>query len=243
MDTYRTEEEQVEAIKKFFKDYGTKVLLAIVIAVGAFVGIKSYQQNEASHREAASTYYNRLVESVPAQGELTDEQQTVFDAAYAALLKDYPESTYASYAALYKARFDVLDEKLDDAEKDLRWVVEQKANDEVTAIANLRLAKVLAANNKAEDALALVKQPQGGLNASYAETEGDILLQLNQPADALIAYEKAQAARVGRESMTSGILEMKIDSLKQDQDGKLFPYAADESADQTKDSANESAAK
>ncbi|CAA0082984.1 Uncharacterised protein [BD1-7 clade bacterium] len=226
MDSYRTEEEQVEAIKKFFKEYGTKVLVAVVVAAGAFFGIKSYQHNERSDREAASTYYNRMVEIVPAQGAVSDEDQPVFDAAYAALLKDFSDTTYASYAAFFKARMDVTDGNLDEAEKTLRWVVEQQVNDELVGLANLRLAKVLAANEKAEDALALVKQPQGGFASSYAETEGDILVQLGKNEEALTAYEKAEALRDGRESMTSRLLTMKIDSLKEGQQDKLHAFGA-----------------
>ena len=60
MSTYQTEEEQVEAIKKWWKENGKSVIGGIVLGfaiIGGWKGWQGYQQNQG---EAASQVYDAM---------------------------------------------------------------------------------------------------------------------------------------------------------------------------------------
>jgi predicted negative regulator of RcsB-dependent stress response len=79
-------------------------------------------------------------------------------------------------------------------------------------IARQRLARVLAAQNKAEDALKLLDgQVDKAFAASREELRGDLLVQLGRTDDAYAAYKKAKAS-LSEEAAVGG-LQMKLDDL------------------------------
>ena len=79
-------------------------------------------------------------------------------------------------------------------------------------IARQRLARVLAAQNKAEDALKLLDgDAEKAFLASREELKGDLLVQLGRADDAHGAYEKAKAA-LSDEAAVGG-LQLKLDDL------------------------------
>ena len=61
MDAYRTEEEQVEAIKRWWSENGKGVIAAVVIGVLGSVGWQSWQDRQVSQAEAASGIYQELL--------------------------------------------------------------------------------------------------------------------------------------------------------------------------------------
>lgn len=70
MSDYLTDEEQVDRLKKLWKDYGITVVVALVVGLGGVVGwdyLKSYQSGQA---QAAADLYNSYLEAA-ALGEPT----------------------------------------------------------------------------------------------------------------------------------------------------------------------------
>ena len=79
-------------------------------------------------------------------------------------------------------------------------------------IARQRLAQVLAAQNKAEDALKLLDgDADKAFLATREELKGDLLVQLGRTDDANKAYQKAKAA-LSDEAAVGG-LQIKLDDL------------------------------
>jgi predicted negative regulator of RcsB-dependent stress response len=111
-------------------------------------------------------------------------------------LKDeYRGSVYAQFAALHLARLAVNDGQIDTAEEELRWVLAMAdAGDDLHQVAQLRLARVVAAAGRQEEALGLLQGANSDFVASYAMARGDVLLQLGREAEALAAFESAAAA-------------------------------------------------
>ena len=62
MEVYSTENEQVDAIKQFFKNYGLTIVLAAVIGFGGVFGWKYWQSHQT----------NRLQESAGAFATVED---------------------------------------------------------------------------------------------------------------------------------------------------------------------------
>ncbi len=226
MDVYRTEEEQIEAIKKFFAEYGWKVVAAILVAVALYMGYHAWRHSQQTARDTASLYYDKLSESLKSSQDPTGEGRKQFDEAYAKLLEEYPSSIYASYAALHKARLDMLKPDLDAARKSLEWVVGAAVNANVTALARLRLARVEFAAGKTDRALELLSQEAGPYAADYAELKGDILVSGNKLPEALVEYKKALTSGGEAGKGTNKLLEMKIEDLSGADESKLYPVPA-----------------
>ena len=53
MDVYNTEEEQVEAIKKWWNENGKSIITGIIIGVIAIFGWRSYENHTAMQAKAA----------------------------------------------------------------------------------------------------------------------------------------------------------------------------------------------
>jgi len=95
----------------------------------------------------------------------------------------------------------------------LRAVMDHSEDEQLRVVARLRLARVLLADNKADDALAVVqKAPDGAFAARYDEVRGDGLFAKGEKGSALDAYRAALTA--GESGMVDdGQLQLKIQSL------------------------------
>lgn len=74
MDVYTTEEQQVEAIKKWWRDNGKAVVLGAVIGLGGLYGWRYYQAELETSREQASAQYTQVVNALAA-GDAQAEAQ------------------------------------------------------------------------------------------------------------------------------------------------------------------------
>lgn len=225
MESYRTEEEQVEALRRWWQENGRSTIMAIVIALSAGFGWQAWKSYDQQSTENASNIYQALLQSITVQ-DPTVEQQAV-SADLAVQLKDeYERSSYAQFAALHLASMAVSSDKLDDAETELRWVLSHadKGGD-VAQVTELRLARVLAAKGQEDQALEILQRAGSvAYAASYAMARGDVLLQMGRTDEARDAYADAQSlvAQSGGQ-VNLATLDQKLQSLN--------PRPARESAD------------
>ncbi len=195
MDVYRTEEEQVEAIKKWWKQNGNNLIMAVGVAILIIVGWQMWQDQKRAKGEAAATLYMELIEATKATAS-NDEETEANKATFNHLLKqiksDYADSRYAVLASLIAAKQLVSSNDADAAEAELRWALEQQPSRELELLIKLRLAKVLMVKGDYQAALALIEsQDAGALSSLYEELKGDLYLQLGDKNKARAAYKKA----------------------------------------------------
>lgn len=206
MEVYTTEEEQVDAIKKWWKENGKSVIWGFVIGsilVGAY-------QFWVSHREAqmasASIEFEQLLKEI---------DQNKYDAIIERggyLIDNFSESSYATMSALMIAKANLEQEDGTAAAEMYRWVISHAADSGMVDIARLRLARVLLVLNKPADALELLDKVAVEPNtATYAETKGDIYVELDQPEMARELYAKALS--LAPEQNDNIFLKMKMDNL------------------------------
>lgn len=197
MEAYRSEEEQVEALRRWWDENGRSIVVAVVVALAAGFGYQGWQEHQRGQRAQASDMYQAMIRSLGASGgsdvaapaELAEQLKTAF-----------PGSTYAQFAALHLAAFAVEEGRLDEAEAQLRWVLGKAGKGSDTArVAQLRLARVLAAAGETEQALSILDDNAGAYQASYALARGDILLGQGREDEARLAYSQvlAEAGQVG----------------------------------------------
>jgi predicted negative regulator of RcsB-dependent stress response len=147
---------------------------------------------------------------------LSPEQLKIAQQLAEQLKADYAGSTYAQFAALHLARVAVGDNDLAGAQAELRWVLSKadKGSD-IASIAQLRLARVLAASGESEQALAILDEgAAGAYRASYGVARGDILLSLGRAQEASEAYSSALAlAGEGGADIGLGSVQEKLRAL------------------------------
>ena len=155
-DSYRTEEEQVEALKAWWRENGKSTVVAIALAVMGVFGWQGWQkQQQADQSTASAIYQNLLTAANGDNGQATLAQIATANHLADTLKADYTGTTYAHFAALYKAKFAVDDNDLNAAAAELQWVLDNGAMDEVRIQARLRLAKVLLAEGQMDEAMKL----------------------------------------------------------------------------------------
>ncbi|GAA60128.1 UPF0070 protein yfgM [Pseudoalteromonas sp. BSi20652] len=199
MDIYSTEEQQAEAIKRFFRENGISLTLGILVGLGGLYGWKAYNQNQITTAEKASDSYTALVES--------DDVLSSADA----FISENKDTNYATLAAFVAAKDAVEAKKLDVASEKLSWVVSNTPNTELKAIAITRLARVQIAQTKYDDALTTLNAPlPEAFNANVAELKGDIYTEQGNKDQARTAYQAA----IDAGGLTSNpLLQIKLDDL------------------------------
>jgi predicted negative regulator of RcsB-dependent stress response len=216
VESYRTEEEQVEALRKWWQENSKSIFAAIALALAASFGWQSWQDHRSTQAESASAVYQDMLDAVnvltaaPAGAE---QAATVRHLA-GTLKTDYPGSTYAQFAALHLAKMAVAENDLDTAEEELRWVLTTGPAQEIKQLTQLRLARVKAAQGDTTTALAILEtEDSGSYAASYAEVEGDVYMQLGESDQARAAYERASSLALAVGSTASRSLQLKLESL------------------------------
>lgn len=213
MAELRTEEEQVEAIKSWWKENGRSLLIGIVVAVAAVVGWKGWQQKVETESANASIRYQNLVESMLALQASPDAEDQRATAQHLAdtIREEHGDTGYASMAALLVARAAVDAGELEQALQELDWVVENGSSEELKQLALLRSARIQLARGEQQQAESLLTKTTDSYFPSLVnELKGDLFVAKGDKAQAHEAYVRAleTASQQGRP-----ILEMKRDNV------------------------------
>ena len=206
----RTEDEELAVIRDWWQRNGKPLLTGSALALVGVFGWQAWQKHQVAEAQGASVLYQQLLEN----SLVADGQADVGKVAELAgkLKADYAGSHYAQYASLLLAKVAVEAGKLDDARAELQAVLDKPADATLGELARQRLARVLAAQDKTEDALTLLTgDADQAFVAAREELKGDLLVKLERSDEALQAYEKAKAALTAEAAV--GGLQIKIDDL------------------------------
>ena len=201
------EQEQLDELKAWWKEYGNLVLLGIAAVAVVIAGFQGWRQYQHGRSVAASTLFQQLE-----QAQTKGEHKKVIDLA-GQIISGYASTPYGTFAALSsaKASFDTGD--LAAAKTQLTWVMGNAKEDEVRDIARLRLATVLLDEKKYDEALKqLDAKPVEPLAALYSDLKGDVLAAQGKKAEARNAYQFA-LDRSEPASPYRSIVQLKLDAL------------------------------
>lgn len=206
----RSEDEELAAIKDWWQRNGKPLVTGGALALAVVFGWQAWQKYQTNQSQGASIVYQQLLETALNPSGKPDAGKV---AELANKLKsDFGSTHYAQYGSLFVAKVAVESGKLDDAAAELKAIVDKPADPTLGELARQRLARVLAAQGKVDDALKLLEgDATKAFLASREELKGDLLVQLGRADDAHAAYEKAKAAL--SDDAAVGGLQMKLDDL------------------------------
>ena len=207
------EQEQLDALKAWWKDNGNYVLgalLIVVVAMGGWRGWQYYQSKQASEEATLYAGFIRQLES--------NDAKRVNDAA-AAVMDKYAATGYAARAALLAAQVNeqgqVNGQGRDAAraKTQLQWVIDHAGEAALKDVARLRLAAVLLDETNYADALKLLEaRHPASFDGLYADLEGDVLSAQGKADEARTAYKLAYE-KTDAKSMYRNLIQMKMDAL------------------------------
>jgi predicted negative regulator of RcsB-dependent stress response len=213
------EEESIESLKRWWNESGRLLALGIAVVVIGYFGWQLWQNSQTQNAARASAIYDQLTRiTVTAPGQAVEEPARSEALALIESLKsDHTSSIYALYGALFGARLAVEADDLATARTELEWFLANtrsgllgSTEETLVSLAQLRLGRVLLADNQPDRALSVISSVDGkALTAQFEELRGDIYLAQGQRDLAVQAYAAAVAAGDG-----NPVLQMKLNELQ-----------------------------
>jgi predicted negative regulator of RcsB-dependent stress response len=205
VNLYETDEEKVEALKKWWKENGLSVVAGVVIGLGAVFGWRFWISYQDSRGQAASAAFEQLLATVHAGKTDAARKQAK------AIQADYGSTAYATLASLVRARVEVGTANGQGATAALEEAIKDAPDPALAEIATLRLARVLIASGDLAAAQELAdRHGEGGSFAGdYAAVQGDIAVAQGRTAEARKAYDAAIAAGAADPEL----LQLKLENL------------------------------
>ncbi len=180
------EQEQLDQLKDFWKQYGNLITWVLILSLGAFVGYSWWNKNQAEQGVKAGVLYDEL-DQVVGMGDIDKTTRIAKD-----LMDNFPRTTYAAQGGLLAAKVQAEHNQADAARASLEWVAANASEAEYKAIARLRLAGLLIDQKKFDEAgKALAGEFPKEFEALAADRKGDLLQLQGKPADAIAAYQQA----------------------------------------------------
>lgn len=208
MSVYMTEEEQIEAIKKWWKQYSGMITILLSVILIIFSAYKYWIWHDDKISQQASSAYENLMLA------LSNQDNKKVKSFANQLITDYSQTVYADVARLTLAKLDVGHARYSDAQTELRYVAKHSKMDALKDVAKIRLARLLVADKSYDAALSELETIK---NTTYlpvvSEVKGDIFTATDRDSEALIAYRDALKA-LQVDGIANLFLEMKANELE-----------------------------
>lgn len=211
------EQEQLDELKTWWKQYGnlvTAIVVALAVAAVGWQGWNWWQRKQAA--EASALYMG--VQRAAAQNDAKRARDLAGE-----LIDKYSLTAYAGMAAMLSGKAQVEAGDLKTGKAQLQWASENAKDPALRDLARLRLAGVLLDEKGHDEALKLLAgEPAAASFAPrFAEMRGDVLAAQGKPAEAMAAYDAALAklaAAVGSGSPPEAVLAPYKDVLQAKRD-------------------------
>lgn len=201
------EQEQLDELKHFWKQYGDLITWGLIAVFGAFAAWNGYNYWQRDQAAKAAVMYDE-VERAAQSGDASR-----LDRALADMKERFAGTAFAQQAGLLAAKTYYDKGNIDAAKTSLSWVAGKSADEGYQAIAKLRLAGLLLEAKAYDEALQLLSGtfPKDFV-ALAADRRGDILAAQGKKAEARTEYEKAYKGMDERTEYRR-LVEVKLNAL------------------------------
>jgi len=206
VEIYETEEEQVAALKDWWKANGSSVISGVVIAAITIGGWNFWQSYQKGKMSQASAMYEQLL-----QAQKEDKAESV-DKIATNLNVEFGSTAYGAYGLLFQAKERIKQNDLSAAKALFEQAIAATDDAEIKHVARTRLIRVLLAQKEYEQGLQTIadvdQSSLGGFAGIYEELKGDLYVAMGQVGEARTAYQLALQA-----GQSSPLLQFKLDDL------------------------------
>jgi len=204
VEIYENENDQVDAIKRFFAENGKALAVGVILGVGALVGWRYWNSHQTESARSASLAYQTVVSSLSA-GKAEDLSAAEKFAAD-------NKNTYGALASMELAQQFVDQNQLEKAAAQLQQGLAATSDENLKAVITLRLARVQVQLKQADTALKTLESVKGeGWAAIVADLRGEALLSKGDKQGARSAWEAGVKSNAS--PALSEMMQMKINNL------------------------------
>ncbi|PKH02897.1 hypothetical protein CXF72_09280 [Psychromonas sp. MB-3u-54] len=205
IEGYETEEQQVIAIKSWWKENGNTLMIAAVIGLAGLWGWRFYNESVITGQEEASQAYSDMLVKFESQGSEAGLDNL------RAFIADNQNNNYGVLAALLLAKEAVKQKDFALAKAQFVQLQSQNEYAPLNAVINLRLARVEGQLGEYEQALkTLTLITEASFLAKANQVKGSIYLKMGDTEKARSAFQNAVNASEGN---VGPILQLQFDDL------------------------------
>ena len=201
------EQEQLDELKHFWKQYGDLITWVLIAVLGAFAAWNGYQYWQRSQAAQSSVMYDEIDRAVKAGDTVR------LDRSLADMKERFGKTTYAQQAGLLAGQAYYEKGNVDASLAALNWVAEKASDQGYQAVAKLRIAGILFDKKAYAEAL---EQLTGDFPKDFAglvaDRRADILIAQGKKAEAKAEYEKAWKG-LDERSEYRRLVEVKLNAL------------------------------
>lgn len=200
------EQEQIDALKAWWKQYGNLVTWLLIGVLSVFVAWKGWGIYQAQRAGQASVLFEEVQKAIQEK-----DQAKVLRIATDVQTK-YPSTNYAQMISMLAAKSAFEQNDLATAKNQLKWVQEHGKTIEYKTLARIRLAGILLDEKSYDDALKLLSgEFPVEFVSSMADRKGDILVAQNKIDEARTAYQVA--LKQGSNNPDYQYIQLKLDAI------------------------------
>jgi predicted negative regulator of RcsB-dependent stress response len=204
VNVYETDEEKVEALKKWWKENGLSVAAGIGIGLAAVFGWRGWIGYQDSVGQQASAAFEQVLAAVDSGNKESAIKQSE-------LLEEQGSKAYTAFADLVRARLELETGDTAEARAALEQAIANAPDPALARIAALRLTRVLIDSGDLAEATAVIAKHDNSESfaGDFAALRGDIAAAEGRIQDARDAYEQALATGTALPELT----RLKLDNL------------------------------
>jgi predicted negative regulator of RcsB-dependent stress response len=201
------EQEQLDDIKHFWKQYGNPISGVLIAVLGSFAAWNGYQYWQRGQAEQAAALFDE-VERVSREGDAEK-----LGRAFGEMKDRFAATAYAPQAGLLVAKTLSESGKQDEAKTALVWVADKSKDPGYAAVGRLRLAGLQLEAKAYDEALKTLDTafPEEFV-ALQADRRGDVYMAQDKKAEAKEQYLKAYQ-RMGEGVDYRRLVVVKLNSL------------------------------
>lgn len=204
MEVYTTDNDQVDAVRRFFSENGKALAVGVVLGIGALVGWRYWQSHQNTAMTEASSAYQQASDALSAN--------SADGVALAEKFVQGNKNNYGVLAGLELAHHFVEQNEFDKAAQQLTQALGQTKDENLLSLINLRLARLQLQLKKPDEALKTLDTVQGeGWTAMAQDVRGDALLSKGDISGARAAYSKGVESNASQ--ALQALLRMKLNNL------------------------------
>ena len=207
---FETEEQQIEAIKKWWKEYGLTIAFGLGLGLAGIFGYRYFIETRELQMAETSDAYESVLAIL---NEQNDNEKFIAEASTFNVA--HSDTIYSNLLSFQLAKLAVDANDLGTAGQHLRDILNNPQHGTVEHIARIRLARIILEQGEADKALALIADATADqYRSSYEILRGDIWMSKGDRNRARQAY--AAAKTDGADGPANPNLEMLLTDLAEE---------------------------